>query len=69
MTCSLEFVESALKEWRKLSAGIRERIDRQHPAAQLSKHVSAETRGRREAGGRSTCARVIFAGQFDFARA
>ncbi len=35
MTCSLEFVESALKEWRKLSVGIRERIDRQHPAAQL----------------------------------
>jgi mRNA interferase RelE/StbE len=26
MSCSLEFVESALKEWRKLSPGIREQL-------------------------------------------
>lgn len=26
MTCSLEFVESALKEWRKLAPGIRDQL-------------------------------------------
>lgn len=39
MTYSLQFVESALKEWRKLAAGIREQFKTKLAERQCNPHV------------------------------
>lgn len=49
MTYSLEFVESALKEWRKLAVGIREQFKAKLAERQRNPHVpSARLHGMKD---------------------